>query len=71
MRVERKHAIAHAAGSGELPVFEREEVNQNIGVDVIEVVAVGNVGTLLAKQSRDVGVFAVEISDIGVEASLL
>ena len=46
-------------------------MDQRIGVDVIEVVAFWNLRGLGQEQRREIGVFAVEVHDVGDEVSLL
>src|SRR5437588_10417534 len=70
-RIEGENAISHATGGGEFAVFDRKEMHESIGIDVIKVVARGNLRTLRAKPGCDVRVFPVKIKDIGGETSLL
>src|SRR5437016_10268286 len=71
MRIQREHAIGRAARSGELAVVECEGVDECVGVDVVEIITRGNLRGTLREQSREVGVFAVEIDNVRIEASLL
>ena len=71
VRIECDHAIAHAARSGESAVFKCENVNQCVSIDVVEVVAVWNVGIVVQKKRCEVCVFTIEVNDVGNEVSLL
>src|SRR5437868_10416298 len=46
-------------------------MNKSVGIDVVEIVTLGNIGEMIAIDCRDVGVLTIEISNIGYEFSLL
>lgn len=71
MRIECEQPITHAARSSKLSVSESQYVNQTVGIDVVKIVPGSNVGALSPKERGKVRVLAVEVDDVGVEASLL
>ena len=56
---------------GDAAVGDTELVDQGVGVDVVEAVAGGHVGRLVGEDCGEVGVFAVEVDEVGAEVSLL
>src|SRR5689334_9417060 len=71
MRIEGEHAVPHATWSRKLSIFKSQHVNQSVCVDVIEVVAARNIGTLSLEERGKVEILTIEVDDVGVKASLL
>src|SRR5882724_7784296 len=46
-------------------------MDQGIRIDVVVVVSCGNIGKVVAKDGRDVGIFTVEVSDVRHKPALL
>ena len=61
----------HATRSYQLSVLDAEQMNQGIGVDVVEVVPGRNLWSFFQKQCSEVGIFTVEVNDVGGEVPLL
>ena len=49
MRIEREHTVVHPAWSCEFAIVKCQDVNQRVGVDVIPVIAFGNLRVLMQK----------------------
>src|SRR5215469_12421206 len=71
MRIECQHAVPHTTRSSELSVFEREQVNQRVRIDVIEVVTGRNVRALSAEERGKVRILAIEVHNVSIKAPLL
>ena len=69
--IERQEPIAHAGRRDDPAVFDRQPVQQGVGVDEVEAVAGRDVRQLPAEQGGDVGILAVVIEDVGDEPALL
>ena len=53
------------------PFDDAQLVDQCVGIDVIESVAGRNIGRLSLEDGGQVGVFAVEVDQVGAEVALL
>src|SRR5215469_17423820 len=71
MRIECQHAVPHTTRSSELSVLEREQVNQRVRIDVIEVVTGRNVRALSAEERGKVRILAIEVHNVSIKAPLL
>ena len=59
VRIEREHAVAHPGVGDEIAVIDLELVREDVSVDEVEVVALGQGGIVVGEDGGDVGIFTV------------
>src|SRR5437763_16083477 len=69
--VEREELILHAALRDDVAVGDAKFVNQSVCVNVVESVACWDIRGFMLENSSQIGVFAVEIQQIGGKPALL
>ena len=69
--VKTKQAIGRAARCGDDSILDAELMNEAVGIDVVEAVALRNVGGAVGKNGGEVRVFPVKVDEICAEMPLL